>query len=391
MADTDAVSPASTPLSHPPRCRRARHVVQAAVARQVVVQWVSGALGAFLVVWIVGWTVLARGLPDAGKLLDYEPPLPTVVRGDDGEIVHSYARERRVQLQFQDFPAQLINAYTSAEDKTFWTHGGIDFGGFVGAVIDYVSKIGSGERAVGGSTITQQVAKNILVGDEYSVTRKLKEMMLARRIEGVLTKQEIITLYLNEIPLGRRSFGVQAASAGLFRQGRGRADAARNGLPGDPAQGPGTIRPQQIPRPRRRAAQFRARPDGRERSHHAGRGRSGQGGPARVSLPSGGPAFGRCRLFPRGSAPRTDRQVRRAGRGRPEQRLCRRPVGAHLARHRDAERRARRAARRAAALFGGQGLARADGEDRPGEGRPDRAAAPASISASITRTGASAS
>ncbi|MXO59550.1 penicillin-binding protein [Altererythrobacter salegens] len=179
-------------------------------------KWISGALGLGLAIWIIGWTVLAAGLPDAGKLVDYEPPLPSVVRGDDGEIVHSYARERRVQLEFQDFPTQLINAYTSAEDKTFWTHGGIDFGGFVGAVIDYVSKIGSGERAVGGSTITQQVAKNILVGDEYSVTRKLKEMILARRIEGVLTKQEIITLYLNEIPLGRRSFGVQAASRAYF-------------------------------------------------------------------------------------------------------------------------------------------------------------------------------
>ena len=179
-------------------------------------KWGAGGCGAFVVLWIVGWTVLASGLPDANRLVDYEPPLPSVVRGVDGEIVHSFARERRVQLEFQDFPTQLIDAYTSAEDKTFWTHGGIDFGGFAGAVIDYVSKIGSGERAVGGSTITQQVAKNILVGDEYSITRKLKEMILARRIEGVLTKQEIITLYLNEIPLGRRSFGVQAASRAYF-------------------------------------------------------------------------------------------------------------------------------------------------------------------------------
>ena len=179
-------------------------------------KWGSIALGAFLAVWIVGWSVLSAGLPDARRLLDYEPPLPSMVRGIDGEIVHSYARERRVQLQFQDFPSQLINAYTSAEDKTFWTHGGIDIGGFTKAVFDYVSKIGSGERAVGGSTITQQVAKNILVGDEYSVTRKLKEMILAQRIEGVLSKEEIITLYLNEIPLGRRSFGVQAASRAYF-------------------------------------------------------------------------------------------------------------------------------------------------------------------------------
>jgi len=179
-------------------------------------RWLSIALLAFLVAWFVVWTALTRNLPDAKTLLDYEPPLPSMVRGIDGEIVHSYARERRVQLQFKDLPTQLINAYTSAEDKTFWTHGGIDLGGFVSAVIDYTSKLGTGERAVGGSTITQQVAKNILVGNEYSVTRKLKEMILARRIEGVLSKREIITLYLNEIPLGRRSFGVQAAARAYF-------------------------------------------------------------------------------------------------------------------------------------------------------------------------------
>lgn len=179
-------------------------------------RWASMALAAFVALWIVGWVVVARDLPDANKLLTYEPPLPTVVRGYDGEIVYSYAREHRVQLQFQDFPTQLINAYTSAEDKTFWTHGGVDIGGLIGAVFDYATKIGSGARAKGGSTITQQVAKNILVGNAYSVSRKLKEMILARRIEGVLSKQEIITLYLNEIPLGRRAFGVQAASRAYF-------------------------------------------------------------------------------------------------------------------------------------------------------------------------------
>ncbi len=179
-------------------------------------RWSSGALGAGLLVLVAGWFFIARDLPDAEMLLQYEPNLPSVVRGTDGEIVHRFERERRVALQFKDLPTQLLNAYTSAEDETFWTHNGIDAGGFVGAVIDYVSKIGSGERAVGGSTITQQVAKNIMIGDEYSVTRKLREMLLATRIEGVLSKQEIITLYLNEIPLGRRSFGVQAASLAYF-------------------------------------------------------------------------------------------------------------------------------------------------------------------------------
>ena len=187
-------------------------------------RWGSMALGAALVLWVVGWAVLARGLPDARDLLEYEPPLPSVVRGVDGEIVHSYARERRVQLQYPDFPAQLVNAYTSAEDETFWTHGGVDLTGTLNAVFDYARKAGSGERAVGGSTITQQVAKNILLGNEYSVTRKLKEMILARRIEAVLTKREIMELYLNEIPLGRRSFGVQAASRAYFDKDVGDLD-----------------------------------------------------------------------------------------------------------------------------------------------------------------------
>ncbi len=166
--------------------------------------------------WVAVFVWIASDLPEAEALLTYETPLPTVVRGNDGEIVHSYARERRVQLQYADFPEQLIESYLSAEDKTFFSHGGIDFFGTANAVFDYASKMGSGERAVGGSTITQQVAKNLLLGDEYSVTRKLKEMILAGRIEQVLTKQEILELYLNEIPLGRRSFGVQAAARAYF-------------------------------------------------------------------------------------------------------------------------------------------------------------------------------
>ena len=181
-----------------------------------LVRWAGYLVVAALIVWLLGWAWLSRDLPDADTLLDYEPNLPSVVRGIDGEIVHRYERERRVELQFRDLPPQLMNAYISAEDETFWSHGGIDAGGFFNAVVDYMSKLGSGERAVGGSTITQQVAKNILVGNEYSVTRKLKEMILATRIEDVLSKQQIITLYLNEIPLGRRSYGVQAAARAYF-------------------------------------------------------------------------------------------------------------------------------------------------------------------------------
>lgn len=172
-------------------------------------------IGAVLV-WTAAYFWLASDLPEADSLLEYETPLPTVVRGIDGEIVHSYARDRRVQLEYADFPEQLIHAIISAEDKTFFDHGGVDYTGTLNAVWDYATKYGSGQRAVGGSTITQQLAKTLLLGDEYSVSRKLKEMILASRIEEVLTKEEILELYLNEIALGRRSFGVQAASQAYF-------------------------------------------------------------------------------------------------------------------------------------------------------------------------------
>ena len=179
-------------------------------------RWLSCGLAAALVFYALLWLLVLRTLPSTDKVLHYQPPLPSMVRGINGEIVYSYARERRVQLRFVDFPKPLINAYLSAEDKTFWSHGGVDYPGLAGAVLDYATKFGSDTRAKGGSTITQQVAKNILLTNEYSVVRKLKEMILARRIESVLSKQQILELYLNEIPLGRQSFGVQAAARAYF-------------------------------------------------------------------------------------------------------------------------------------------------------------------------------
>lgn len=171
--------------------------------------------GALLILLLV-WGVLMRALPNADKLLNYEPALPSNVRGLDGVPVSSFAREQRVELAFYEFPKQLVNAYISAEDKTFFSHGGIDYPGLAGAVFDYVTKLGSGKRARGGSTITQQVAKNLLLSDEYSISRKLREAILAYRIESVLTKQQIMELYLNQIFLGRNAYGVQSASRAYF-------------------------------------------------------------------------------------------------------------------------------------------------------------------------------
>ena len=196
-------------------------------------------LGAFLL-----WLLVIRNLPSAETLLQYEPPLPTMVRGDNGEIVQSYARERRVQLQYVDFPDQLIHAYLSAEDKTFFEHGGLDYPGLAGAVFDYVSKIGSGRRAKGGSTITQQVAKNLLIGDEYSIGRKLKEALLAYRIENALSKQQILELYLNEIFLGRSAYGVQAASRAYYGKDVGELDLHEMAYLAILPKGPSNYRPE---------------------------------------------------------------------------------------------------------------------------------------------------
>ncbi len=181
---------------------------------RLVVRVLAGLVLAYALIWLV----FGRNLPSAESLLTYKPPLPTYVRDVNGNPVHSYARERRVELRYDEYPPLLVKAFLSAEDKTFFSHGGIDYPGLAGAVFDYVRKIGSGERARGGSTITQQVAKNLLLGNEYSVTRKVKEAILARRIESVLTKEQILELYLNQIPLGRNSFGVEAAARAYFNK-----------------------------------------------------------------------------------------------------------------------------------------------------------------------------
>ncbi|HEX8420029.1 MAG TPA: transglycosylase domain-containing protein, partial [Sphingomonas sp.] len=162
------------------------------------------------------WLLIVRDLPSVDKLRAYEPPLPTNVRGIDGTPIQSYARERRVELSYAEYPPLLVKAFLAAEDKTFFEHHGVDYPGLAGAVIDYAAKIGSGRRAKGGSTITQQVAKNLLIGSEYSPTRKLKEAILAYRIEDTLTKPQILELYLNQIALGRNAFGVEAASHAYF-------------------------------------------------------------------------------------------------------------------------------------------------------------------------------
>ncbi|WP_309663017.1 transglycosylase domain-containing protein [Sphingomonas sp.] len=175
--------------------------------------WAGGA--AFLLFAVV-WLFFATGLPTSETLLAYQPPLPTNVRGYDGNPVQTFARERRVELAYDEYPPVVIQAFISAEDKTFFRHGGIDYPGLVGAVFDYSLKSVRGGRAKGGSTITQQVAKSLLQDSSYSVGRKIREAILAFRLESTLSKQQILELYLNQIFLGRNAYGVQAASRAYF-------------------------------------------------------------------------------------------------------------------------------------------------------------------------------
>jgi penicillin-binding protein 1A len=174
-----------------------------------------GAFGGLMFGAVV-FIVFAINLPTSEKLLAYQPPLPTNVRGYDGNPVQTFARERRVELAYDEYPPLVVNAFISAEDKTFFSHGGIDYPGLVGAVFDYTAKSVTGGRAKGGSTITQQVAKYLLQDDAYAVSRKIREAILAFRLEDTLSKPQILELYLNSIFLGRNAYGVQAASRAYF-------------------------------------------------------------------------------------------------------------------------------------------------------------------------------
>src|SRR2546421_313905 len=158
----------------------------------------------------------SQSLPDYSQLQDYEPAVMTRVHAADGSLLAEYARERRLYIPIQAVPKRVINAFVAAEDKNFYEHGGIDFSGIARAALLFVQQYGSGRRPQGASTITQQVAKNFLLTNEASFERKIKEALLALKIERTYSKEKILELYLNEIYLGLGAYGVAAASLLYF-------------------------------------------------------------------------------------------------------------------------------------------------------------------------------
>ena len=158
----------------------------------------------------------SNNIPDYKFLKNYKPPVSSKVYSGDGELVADFSKEKRIFVPYSSIPKNVINSFLSAEDKNFFSHPGVDAKGVLRAVINNISNIFLSKRLEGASTITQQVAKNFLLTNEVSINRKIKEAILAFRIERALSKQRILELYLNQIYLGSGAYGVAAASLEYF-------------------------------------------------------------------------------------------------------------------------------------------------------------------------------
>ncbi|MBV9735445.1 MAG: PBP1A family penicillin-binding protein [Acidisphaera sp.] len=209
----------------PPRSRAAR-TVRRRPTRSRFMRRVAGAVaGLFLLACIgggaavyVGYLRYAADLPGVDGLRHYQPRVMSRVYAGDGQLLEELATERRIFVPYTAIPDIVRRAFVSAEDQNFWVHRGVDPLAIARAAITDVSLIAQGKRPIGASTITQQVAKNMLLGNEVTLARKIKEALLALRIERTLSKERILELYLNEIYLGQQSYGIAAAAQAYFNK-----------------------------------------------------------------------------------------------------------------------------------------------------------------------------
>ena len=191
----------------------------------MVLRFVAGFFGVLMLTLVaLGgsglWLLYTYGreLPDYQQLAHYEPPTVTRVHAGDGRLLAEYAREKRIFVPVSAMPVRVVRAFLSAEDKNFFSHGGINLLSVVRAAVTNLLNLVKRRRPVGASTITQQVAKNFLLSNELSLERKIKEAILALRIERAFSKEQILELYLNEIYLGFGSYGVAAAALNYFNK-----------------------------------------------------------------------------------------------------------------------------------------------------------------------------
>jgi penicillin-binding protein 1A len=171
------------------------------------------AVGALALALLGAYQYLKPALPDVASIRDIRLQVPMRVYSRDGRLIDQFGEQRRIPLSFEQIPGQLVNAVLAAEDDSFFQHGGIDYPGLLRATVRHLM---SGEKSEGGSTITMQLTRGIFLSPEKSYRRKLLEIFLTLRIEQQLTKQEILTLYLNKMFLGQRAYGVGAAAEVYF-------------------------------------------------------------------------------------------------------------------------------------------------------------------------------
>ncbi len=339
-----------------------------------LITWAGATLFALIAAM---WLYFASTLPSAQYLLAYQPPLPTNVRGYNGEPVQTFARERRVDLSFDEYPPLLVHAFISAEDKGFFEHHGLDYGGFIKAVFNYTNAYRPAWPGAGRI-------------DDHPASREISaaRQQLQCRAQGARSdhglparghaQQAADPRALPQFDLPRAQCLWRAGGRPrLFRQGRQRADLARGGLPCRPAPRAGQLRSRAGDSEGARPPRLRAPGDVQERLHHGGTGQGRGGDSARHhplrqqrEVPPAG------RLFHGRGPPRAEGQVRRGREGRAEQPLRRRPLGAQLDGPDDAGRCRSGAARRTRALRRQSRLDRSQHEDRSGERRLGGAARP---------------
>ncbi len=185
------------------------------VIKKIFILFLSVSLVTIVLIFGVLWT-FSNNIPDYKFLKNYKPPVSSKMYSGNGDLVADFSKEKRIFIPFDAIPKKVINAFLSAEDKNFFSHPGVDAKGVLRATINNIKNIMTSKRLEGASTITQQVAKNFLLTNEVSINRKIKEAILAFRIERALSKERILELYLNQIYLGSGAYGIAAASLEYF-------------------------------------------------------------------------------------------------------------------------------------------------------------------------------
>jgi penicillin-binding protein 1A len=207
-----------------------------------VILAIAGAGFVGITIWYFG-----RDLPDYQQLANFQPPITTRVQAGNGRLLAEYATERRVFVPIQAIPKPVINAFISAEDKNFYSHHGVDPLSILRAAITDIGRFRASRRPIGASTITQQVAKNMLLTNEVSISRKIKEILLATKIEVALPKERILELYLNEIYLGSGAYGVAAAAMTYFDESLDQLSLGEAAFLGGLPKAPNRYNPVRLP------------------------------------------------------------------------------------------------------------------------------------------------